>query len=135
MSGKEESHSAVRTIMLIPFYLALQTAGWGLWLVVFQSSFSSSPTFDAMASIASRYTWGGWMIALGIVTMAGLFSHRKTPVALCLYLMTATWVFITVQFASSNVASPGVWANAQRAGYSALVLIVDYSNGFFSHKS
>jgi len=84
---------------------AIMAFGWGILLALPANTFATSPTYNAMSSLAPERVWAIAMLAIGLLqaaaTLHGKVKARK-PLA---FFATLTWAFIAVMMISANAVS------------------------------
>lgn len=81
--------------------------GWGIVLLMPWSTFSTSPSFNAMA-YAPEWLWGFLLLWIGLTQLGALLLDHRRPRRWSALGATFIWVFLSVGFFVSNPYGTGV---------------------------
>ncbi len=83
----------------LEFTGGLKAFVWGAWLFSpFWETFTSSPSFRAMASVASEWLWGIIIMLFGAVQVFALYRGSFKPRRVISFILCMTWTFIAAMF-------------------------------------
>lgn len=84
-------------------FSGIAALGWGLLVAwPFIDTFSTSPTFTAMAQIAPEWAWGWGGICTGAMQLAALILGTHRLRYLATWLVLVGWLFMACTFVRSN---------------------------------
>lgn len=96
-----------RRLTELSMYLAALL--WGIWMLLPQDTFASSPaTWQIVADIAPEWAWGLAMIVSSAVGIIGVYSRHVRRRRVALAALACLWFAIWLCFVMSNWRSTGV---------------------------
>ncbi len=90
-------------------HIGWMAIAWGLWLLSpFWDTFTSSPTFLAMAKVAPEDIWGALALALGLTVLgASCLGWKRVEIG-ALFGLTFGWGLVAVAYILGNNATLGI---------------------------
>jgi hypothetical protein len=87
----------------------LGALGWGGWLLnPVWNSFSTTPSFAAMAALAPEWAWGAAVMLIGLAEGYGLLADVPILRKVTALLLTFVWASVGAMIAYANIAATGV---------------------------
>lgn len=89
------------------FFSALAAVLFGMWLLIPNDTFGTSPTYMVMAMIASDEVWGLAFLLSGIAAIFSIVYSSVYVQRWFAILILALWTFISASFFVSNPYATG----------------------------
>lgn len=89
--------------------LAVSALAWGLWVLnPLQDTFTSTPSFQALAQFGPEWAWGMTVALLGAWQLLAALYGSPAVRQVAAWGMLLMWLFLAMLFAVGNVRGTGL---------------------------